>query len=950
LGILRAGEPAGSAAIDRVFFVEIKGQEATVLRLNARIVCMILGMCLPSMALAQMSSGSITGFVVDQTGSPVRGVKISATSPTQIGGAQVGYTNDEGQFRLRQLFPGTFEVRASAPKLRTVVQKDVKVGISAPSEVNIVMEVESQGVEEVKVVEKAPLVVTSKANLKETYDLDFVEATPHVSRDNIFSQLVNETPGGINGHVRGGTDSQTVFTQDGFFMRGQYPVLKSAAAFEVQSGGYGADNAMAAGGLVNLVTRTGSNKWELDFNAEAVLNQLVFFRDRLDADAGLYFFVINPAIAGPLIKDKLWFAFATESHILHNTNANGTLIDRGKDPQGQFPDPQPYDKFIQKGTLKLTWQMTSRNKLSALTNFDLPHEWNMINGQGVSPDAQQERQGMRLFQGVIFESLLSDDVVLRTQVGGTAIPQHIWPVTCNSDRAGCDFLPSIQQKTIPNQRVQLYGNNNNHERDDLFSLQFQNRLDWFVTSKTFGEHSLQLKDDFYTEREVRKFSKPGDQLIVYNGLDPESRTTYYSNDPRYEQPRYGWWIATTNVSRHTTTLVDAWKPTRYLTLTPGINNIWATASNGRGDDLGSIFTWAPTAALAWDATHDGRTVLRTSFNTYTDIDMVNIARHSLGSQAQQTCQWDAASQTFSKNCQYSGGRSPNTFGSPCGPTGIDATGADCHTKLKIPRTWEYTAGGEREVSQGLALSLDLVYKRFTNLYEVSETNQLWNRAGTDLDSGAQYRNGRNEKVMDLSTPDGAFRRYVGATVGLTKREGRVRTRVTYTWSRLDGTVWNDLSNPWGDVTGRDVYLNGPLPDDHRHEIKTNLVYSATAWMSLGVMYNYYSGTPYNRLFYNDQSKGYTDYRSAIGSNPGTNVNDPGDDRPLRLPDMHDLSAQVRVSLLPFIGQKLDVYANVLNVLGLRTTTSVVQNDTAEFNSQSGRMAPFRIRIGLNYRY
>jgi hypothetical protein len=904
---------------------------------------------LPTTATAQGTSGSSVGDGLDQAGAPIKGVKISATSPTQIGGVQVAYSNDEGQFRIRQLFPGTFELRATAPKLRTVIQKDVLVGINAPAEVSLVMEVEAQGVEEVKVVEKAPLISTEKPNLKETYDLDFVESTPHASRDNIFSQLVNETPGGINGHVRGGTDSQTVFTQDGFFMRGQYPVLKSAAAFEIQSGGYGADNPMAAGGLVNLVTKTGSNKYEFEFNAEAVLNQMVFFRDQLDANSGLYFIVLNPAFSGPIIKDRLWFAFATESHILHNANNQGSAIDRGKDPQGEFPDPLPYDKFIQKGTLKLTWQVTARNKISSLTNFDLPHEWNMINGQGVSAEAQQERQGQRFFQGFTWESLLTDDLVFRSQFAGTAIPQHIWPALCNSD-PNCDFIPSIQQKQGQTQRVQLLGNNNNHERDDLWSFQFQNKLDWFMSSKAAGEHNIQLKDDFYTELETRRFSKPGNMLTVYNGADPESQTRYYSNDPRFEDARYGWWIATTNVSRHTATLVDAWKPTRYLTLTPGISNVWATASNGRGDDLGNLLSWAPTLSAAWDATHDGRTVLRGSFNQYVDVDMVNIARHSLGSQAQLTCQWDATTMSFTKNCVYSGGLSANTFGSACGPSGIDAAGNDCHEKMKIPRTWEYTVGAEREMIQGLALSLDLVYKRFTNLYEVNETNQVWSASGSQLDPLGSYRDGRNEKVMDLGTPGGAFRNYAGATVGLTKREGRFRTRVSYTLSSLRGTVSSDLNNAWGDIPGRNIYLYGDLPDDHRHEVKMNFVYQATTWMSLGMMYNYYSGTPYNRLFRNDQTAAYENYRATIGVNPGANINDRSDDRPLRLPDVYDLSAQLRVSLLQLTGQKLDLYANVLNVLGLRTTTSVVQTDTPDFGTQVGRMAPFRVRLGVNYRY
>jgi hypothetical protein len=902
---------------------------------------------LPAIALGQGgTSGSIIGFVYDQTGAPIRGVRASATSPTQIGGAQVAYSDDQGQFRIRQLFPGTFELRLTAPKLKTIIQKDIRVGITAPAEVNLVMDVESAEVEEVRVVQKAPLISTTKANLKETYDLDFVEATPHVMRDNIWRQLIAETPGGIGDRIRGSTASQTIMTQDGFFMRGQYPVLKSAAAFEIQSGGYGADNVMASGGMVNVVTRTGSNQWVFEFNAESTLNQLVFFRDSTDANSGLFFHVLAPAVSGPIIKDRLWFAFATETHLLYNTNNLGVAIDRGKDPLGEFPDPLPARKFIQKGTLKLTWQVAQRNKISSVSNFDFPHEWNMINGQGVSVDAQQERQGVRLFQGLIWESLLSDTVVWRTQVGGTAIPQHIWPALCN-ENPNCDHIPSIEQK-FP--RRQLYGNNNNHQRDDLWSVQFQNRLDWFLATKSFGEHNLFIKDDFYTELETRRTSRPGDQLVTYNGPDPESLTRYFSNDPRYEEARYGWYIAETNVSRHTLTLVDSWRPTRFLTLSPGINHVWATASNGEGDDLGSMQTITPTFSAAWDATHDGRTVVRGSFNQYVDVDMVNVARHGLGTQPQINCKWDAASQTFTRDCVFSGGRSPNTFGSPCGPTGIDASGRDCRQKLKIPRTWEVTMGGERELVPGLALALDFAYKKFTNLPEVNEVNQIWNGSGTELNRFGGYRDGRAQKVNDLSTPDGATRDYKGITLGVTKREGPLRVRGSYTLSELKGSVWNDLTNAWGDNPARDVFLDGPLPDDHRHEVKLNLVYQATGWLSLGVMYNYFSGQPYNRLFRNDQTTNFEDYRARLGTSPGANVNDPNDDRDLRYPDQQDVNAQVRVSLKPLLGQDLKLYANVLNILALRTTTAVVQNDTAEFGTISSRMSPFRVRLGLEYRY
>jgi len=258
------------------------------------------------------------GYVFDQTGSPIKGVKVTATSPTQIGGNKIAYTNDEGMFRFRQLFPGTFEVRATAPKLKTVIQKDIKVGISAAAELNLVMEVEAQGVEEVKVVEKAPTVSTTTANVKEVYDLDFIEAMPYASRDTVFSQAVNNVGGAVNGRVRGGASNQTIFTQDGFEMRGQFPVTKASAAYEIQSAGYGADNATASGGLVNLVTKSGSNKYEFDFNATTELDQLRFFRDQRDPKAPKYYHVINPSFSGPIIKDRVWFAFATESHIIQN--------------------------------------------------------------------------------------------------------------------------------------------------------------------------------------------------------------------------------------------------------------------------------------------------------------------------------------------------------------------------------------------------------------------------------------------------------------------------------------------------------------------------------------------------------------------------------------------------------------------------------------------------------
>ena len=115
-------------------------------------------------------------------------------------------------------------------------------------------------------------------------------------------------------------------------------------------------------------------------------------------------------------------------------------------------------------------------------------------------------------------------------------------------------------------------------------------------------------------------------------------------------------------------------------------------------------------------------------------------------------------------------------------------------------------------------------------------------------------------------------------------------------------------------------------------------------------YQYASGFIYNRLFLNSVTNSFENYRAPRGVNPGTNINDPTDDRELRYPDTQEFNVQVRFNLLPVLGHQVDFYVDALNVLGLRTPTNYGQNDGQNFGVDTGWMAPFRMRLGLNYRY
>jgi hypothetical protein len=915
----------------------------------ARILALVLtGFALMSLAEAPAGaqsrgdSGSIVGYVVDQSGNPIRGVKVTATSATQIGGKKVAYTNDEGFFRFPVLDPGNFQVRTEAPKLKTQVQENVKVGITAAAEINVVMEVATEKIEEVKVVEKAPLISTSSSSVKEVYDIDFVDSMPHDNRDVIFQQLPNYSAGTINGRIRGGNTNQTIYSMDGFNLFHEYPTVKASAAYEIQTAGYGADNVMAPGGVVNMVSRSGSNKFEFEIEGTADNDHFKLFRDSLDSHALSDFYIINPTISGPIIKDRLWYSLNVE----FLTQKTG----RDSDPQGILPDVPPELRNWYKGTAKVTWQVTGRNKLSSVFTFD--DWWRFYaNGLGTSKEAQYDSHSKKYFAGLIWESVLTDSVVFRSQAGVAWANTENYPDRCKTD-PNCDFVsPTIQlQPNGPNSTGKSLLQNNSNTRNQTPGLFYQavNRLEFFSNNKATGEHQVQLKDNLQLTTETRITSMPGDAVFEVTGQMPTAKTTYYSNDPRYDTARYGWYITSTNTLKNALSLTDSWKPTRYLTVSPGVAFTTAKGSNNHGDQVLSASVLTPSLSVAWDATHDGRTVLRGSFSEYLDVEFINIAGQTLGSQVSQRCQWDDVTQNYTKGCVYSGGYAGATVGSPCGPSGIDAQGNKCQQDLTVPKTWEVTAGGEREVLEGFAVGEDFVYRRYDNQFASFETNRVWNVSGTDVTG---YRNGRATTVSDLETPDSAMRRYVGLTTTFSKREGRMKLQAAYTWSRLRGTVGDGGANLLGTNPGRDQFLYGALPDDHTHEIKLNMQMHLTNWLSLSMRYSYNSGTPYNRFYYNSVTNKFDNLGAQVGINPNTNVNDRSDDRALRLLDQHNVNAQLAFNFQPLIGAKFETFIDVLNVLNSRTDTAVTTNDGPNFGLPTGsRMASTRIRLGARYRY
>ncbi len=900
----------------------------------------------PRSAFAQGGeTGSIVGFVIDQNSMPIKGVKVVAKSSTQIGGNKTTYSDDEGAFRFKGLLPGTFEIVASAPKMKTINQRDIRVGVNVSAEATIIMEIETSAVEEVKVVEKAPIVSTTSAVVKEVYDEEFMDNLPLETRTSVEHFVGNNVAGSRSisnrsARIRGGTSEQNAFMVDGFFMNGQKTTFKSLAAMEVQTAGVGADGATSPGGVITMVTKSGSNKYEIDVNGFWEDSVFKPFRDEGESEQRGWRIALNPTLSGPIIKDRLWFFVNIESR--SEVNA------RESDPTGFFSQPPRLSYGNVRGTLKLTWQMTPRNKLQSFTIINRDFAKNLGDGLNVDRDAQSKFDHFDGFSGLTWESAPRNDLVLTLKGALTRFWEETAPESCRLNPDSCDHTPAIVQ-TFP--QTIFLGNYSIHQQIVKKSVELAGQLEYFATTKNLGSHNIKLAPRYFSTTEEIADSTPGDKIIYWNGSVNARQVEYFSNDPRLQPQRYGWFLRTGTGTKVVTPLTDSIRATRYLTLNPGVAFVWAFSENSAGERVTDDKALTQHLSTAYDLTHDGRTALRASFNSYVDPDSGRLARFSLGDRVSRDCNWVEATKSYADSCTFSGGKGNNTFGLPCGKQGVDIYGNDCREKLKLPRTWEYTVGAEREIIQGVGVGGDFIYRLFTTPYTNRETNRVWNNSGSELDRTSPYRNGVAQIVTDLGTPENAERIYKGVTLNVHKRDGVFKVNAAYTWSHLTGNAFDTNSGyGLGSIPPRDQFLYGDLPDDARHNVRVTGNYQATKWLTFGMVYRYTSGYPYTKYFYNVQTGGRDDLRARVGLNPGNDINDPKDDRPLRMPDTTQFNVSIRANLKPLTGTQTEFFVDVINVFNLRETTGVVTEDGPRFGQTSARQSTTLFRLGFRFKY
>ncbi|MFZ0591765.1 MAG: carboxypeptidase-like regulatory domain-containing protein [Bryobacteraceae bacterium] len=118
----------------------------------------VLSLCTAALSFGQANTGRILGTVVDPSGAPVAGCRITVKE-LQTGVVKESKTDATGNYAVSYLLPGRYEVAAEAPSFRRSVEPDVNLNVDQKAEVDFHLVVGAVS-ETVEVTAAAPLLQT----------------------------------------------------------------------------------------------------------------------------------------------------------------------------------------------------------------------------------------------------------------------------------------------------------------------------------------------------------------------------------------------------------------------------------------------------------------------------------------------------------------------------------------------------------------------------------------------------------------------------------------------------------------------------------------------------------------------------------------------------------------------------------------------------------------------
>lgn len=305
--------------------------------------------CLSAIAFGQAETASISGTVVDPNNAVVPGATVTATS-VSTGFNRTTTTNNEGYYTITNLQPSTYEITITSGNFQPFkVRRELSVAADAKidailSATTATAEVEVQaGISDIAEVNITDQVVSEVIGNKQLENLPTITRDPYAFINTLGNVSTAETGGrGVGANINGQRAASTNILLNGgenvntfTAAAGQSVPLDSVQEFRVATGTFTAEFGRATGGVVNLVTKSGQNRF---FGSLYAFNRNSRFASAgFDANARAVaggpapreFFNRNQfggSLGGPIVKNKLLFFTNTELTRIRSTRNATALV------------------------------------------------------------------------------------------------------------------------------------------------------------------------------------------------------------------------------------------------------------------------------------------------------------------------------------------------------------------------------------------------------------------------------------------------------------------------------------------------------------------------------------------------------------------------------------------------------------------------------------------------
>ena len=337
-------------------------------RFCAAVLSLGVLLCIFSLNLnAQSTYGSISGTVSDPSGAAIGAANITLTN---VGTAEkrTQVTADNGQFTFVNLFQGNYRVDIEKQGFKHFARTGVVVEVQQDTHIDAALTL-GQVSETVEVTGETPLIQTESSSLGQVVEQRKADELPLNGR-NIFN-LITVSPAAVAQGGSGGSPvGQNPFSWGNYQIGGSFanqgaqyldgqplnigyinlpiviPTQDSVGEFKVQYSNLGAEWGKFSGGVVNLSTKSGSNKWHgsgYEYFRNKVLNANEYFNKQNELANGN----ANEAppwtqnqygfqLGGPVIKDKTFFYVSWEQYRQRTGSPFTTTVPAAGELTGNF--------------------------------------------------------------------------------------------------------------------------------------------------------------------------------------------------------------------------------------------------------------------------------------------------------------------------------------------------------------------------------------------------------------------------------------------------------------------------------------------------------------------------------------------------------------------------------------------------------------------------------------